>query len=608
MTIKKILIPALSLVLVTAGCKKGFFDTVPDNLVTVEDIFTNRGQTERWLAGLYTSIPDPWDMPYDYTFSMTTDELDASNWTNAAMNTGALTGSSVNMGSLGYYEKIRLASIFLENVDKNQEIKDLNNGDRIIQNYKGEAQFLRAYYYWLLMRQFGPVEIMPLQSGTPNTNDPAYQVPRSTWDDCVAFVLKEIAEAKQNLPVNNFNPGTGEVDATLTGHINQIIATAVEAQILLYHASPLFNGNTELADFKNLDGTVLFNQTYDATRWQKAAAACKAAIDLAEANGKALYKAADANPFRAAFLSCRDMYWNGWKTEGVWLRTANAVSTDWERSCAPRSIQGTGYNGLAVVQALVDDFRMSDGANIGGAGYNENTYTSTATAYYAAGTNTMYTNREPRFYVNITFNGSVSPGVAKSGQGTVQFFNTGTSGKGGAPRDWPKTGYVARKNFHPTFSMSPSVTVARPAMLIRMADLYLMYAEALNESDPGNADVLKYLNAIRTRGGIPELSSGLSQAEIRNHIRRERRVELCFENGHRYFDVRRWKVPEQPGFVQGGAAYGMNMDAGTSLSDPAFHKRTLAFSRAVWQRRYYFYPYGQDELDRNKQLVQFPGY
>lgn len=587
------------------GCKKGFFDSIPDNIVTVDGVFTNRGQSERWLAGLYTSIHDPWSQRSNYWFSVTTDELDISNWDNPGMNSGALNGTSVNMGGLGFYEKIRLASVFLENIDKNDEIKNLNNGEEIIRQYKGEAQFLRAYYYWVMMKQYGPVAILPLQSGGPQDN---YQIPRSSWDECIAFVLKEITEAKEKLPVNNFANGTATVDPTRIGRINQMIAKAVESQILLFHASPLFNGNTELADFKNLDGKQLFNQSADPQRWTAAAQAAKQAIDLAEANGKKLYKVTDADPFKAAFLSSRNLFWDGWKDEGIWIRTSNDYA-GWENHAAPRSVQGTAWNGMAVVQELVDDFRMKDGSEIGGGGYNENTYTTTATDYFVSGTNTMYTNREPRFYAYVTFNGAPTIGVPKSGSNNarVEFFYTGNSGKAGETRNWPKTGYTARKNIHPTFSFSPSIRVNRPAMLIRLAELYLNYAEALNESDPGNPDILKYLNAVRNRGGLSNITD-TDKSVVRAHIWRERRVELCYENGTRYFDVRRWKVPEKQGFIQGGAYYGMNVDAGTSLSDPQFHKRTLAFRRAVWQRKFYFYPHGQDEMDRNKQLVQFPGY
>src|SRR5690606_36211347 len=113
-------------------------------------------------------------------------------------------------------------------------------------------------------------------------------------------------------------------------------------------------------------------------------------------------------------------------------------------------------------------------------------------------------------------------------------------------------------------------------MLIRLAEHYLNYAEALNESQPGHADVLSYLNAVRNRAGLADLPAGLSQAQMRDEIRRERRIELSFE-GHRYFDVRRWKIPNLPGSNQGGVFEGMDMDAGTTLSDPAYYRRVTAF-------------------------------
>jgi len=609
--LRTISIYSCCLILLTApsACNDSYFDTQPDNLVTLDDIFSNRGQTERWLAGLYSLVPDIWNADqFVYVYTNTTDEMDVSNWNNPAINSGALSPSTTPSRWNQYYEKIRLASIFLERIDGNQEIQGLVNGAQLIKQYRGEARFLRAYYYWLIMKDVGPAVIMPLTPGTPEDD---FQIPRSSWDECVDFVLSELALAKEDLPLNNYVIGSDtELDATQTGRINQIIATAVESQILLFHASPLYNGNTEMSDFRNLDGKQLISQTADPSRWERAATAAKAAIDIAEANGKSLFRVENEDPFRAAFLSCRNLFWDGWKAEGIWLRTANDIS-GWERRVAPRSVQGTGYNGLAVVQRLVDDFRMVDGSDIHNTelDYREDRYVDEATPYYVAGTNTMYTQREPRFYVNITFNGAVNPGVAKSGDNNsrVEFFNTGTSGKAGAPRDWPTTGYVARKNIHPTYSASPAVNVARPTMVIRLGELYLNYAEALNEATPGHPDILKYLNAIRERGGLKPLLPGMSQTELREQIRLERRIELAFE-GHRYFDVRRWKLANQPGYQQGGAFYGMDMNAGTSLSSPEFHRRTLAFTRAPWQRRYYFLPYGQNEMDRNKQLVNVQGY
>ncbi|MCO4294736.1 RagB/SusD family nutrient uptake outer membrane protein [Solitalea sp. MAHUQ-68] len=601
---------ALCAALTTTGCRKDFFDSVPDDIVKVDEIFSNREQSERWLAGIYSTVPDIWDIRYTYLYPLMSDESDASNWINPAINSGAISPGNSTAGFMGYYEKIRLATIFIENIDKNQEITSAANGDGIIRQYKAEARFLRAYNYWLMMKEQGPVPIAPLQSAKPDNN---YQIPRSSWDECVNFVLSEIALAKQDLPLLNYSYGSNTIDPTKTGRINKLIALAVESQIKLYHASPLYNGNTELADFKNLDGKQLFNQTYDASRWAQAAEAAKAAIDAAEAAGKSLYQKADSDPFRAAFLSCRDLYWDGVKTEGIWLRPQTSMDL-YEAHVAPRSTEGTGWNGLSVVQSLVDDFRMKDGSSIAGnSSYNENTYAAAGNQYYATGTNTMYTNREPRFYAYVTFNGAVNPCVAKASTGStnnsrVEFFNTGNSGKAGAPRDFPKTGYTIRKNLNPAFSMLSFTSTYRPAMIIRLAELYLNYAEALNEANPSSSDILKYLNKVRTRAGLPALTAGLSQDQLRKEIRLERRIELCFEAGHRYFDVRRWKIADKPGSNQGGEFYGMSMEKGTYLSDPAFHTRTVAYTRAPWQRKFYFMPMGQNEMDRNKQLVQFPGY
>jgi len=240
--------------------------------------------------------------------------------------------------------------------------------------------------------------------------------------------------------------------------------------------------------------------------------------------------------------------------------------------------------------------------------YTETGFTTSGNNYYVAGTSKMYQGREPRFYAFVTFNGSVIPGAPKSGMTRVEFYNTGNSGRAGAPRDWPKTGYTIRKNIHNTFSVTPAVNVARPSMYIRLAELYLNYAEALNEFDPTNPDVLQYLNAIRNRGGLLSIAPGtLSQEQMRETIRKERQIELAFEN-HRYLDVRRWKVADKPGYYQGGAYTGMDMTKGTTLSDVGFHTRTVAVRRAAWNNRFYFLPFLQSEMDRNKELVQLPGY
>ena len=589
------------------SCNDGFFDAQPDNLLNIETIFSNRAQTLNYWGGLYSPIPDIWNQPYSFFYSAVTDEMDISNWQEFAQNSGALSADNVNTSYVDYYNKIRQCQIFIDNVDKCKELLTVDNGAELVKQYKAEARFLRAYYYWAVMKMHGPVVLMPMNVDEAAADN--YQIPRSSWDECVEFVLGLIDEAIVDLPVEHFQGATTTPDGTQLGRINKMVAEAVKSEITLFHASPLYNGNSDMANWRNLDGKQLINPTYDATRWQKAATQAKAAIDLAEANGKALYKVVKegADAFENAYLSTRNVFWDGYQKEGVWLRP-NTQRYQWEIHAAPRAISGTAYNGLAAVQELVDDFRMKDGLNINQSNtYNENTYTTESNIYYVSGTNNMYVNREPRFYSYITFNGSIIPGGAKTGQTRVEFYASGNSGKNGAPRDWPKTGYTARKNIHPTFSVDPPNATARAAMLIRLSELYLNYAEALNEAQPNHADILVYLNKVRTRAGLPALESGLSQARMREEIRLERRIELVFE-GKRYFDVRRWKVADQEGYQQGGAFHGMDMSKGSSLSAADFHKRVVAFTRADWNNKNYFMPWHQMELDRNKQLVQIPGY
>jgi starch-binding outer membrane protein, SusD/RagB family len=388
----------------------------------------------------------------------------------------------------------------------------------------------------------------------------------------------------------------------------------VKSQVLLYDASPLYNGNPDYANYKNADGKQLMNTGYDANKWQKAADAAKAAIANAEANGKSIFFAAtNADPFIWAFNSYRDLFLSGWSTEGIWTRAVTAYQT-WENDAAPRAANGTAANAsLSLPQEFVDRYRMINGKNINEAGsnYNATGFTATAKAgYYVAGTSNMYVNREPRFYNSVTFNGSTIPFVAKSGQTYVQFWPTGNSGNAnGSEIKFPRTGYLVRKHTNPARNQSGNAgNIVRPAMYIRLGELYLNCAEALNETNAPVADILKYLNPIRKRGGIPELSlaGSFTQAEMRKLIQTERCIEMAYE-GHRFFDIRRWKIVNTPEGKQDGDFNGMNVFAGTGLGDPDFYIKTRTSTRN-WDNKYYIFPVPQSELNKNYAMVQAPGY
>jgi hypothetical protein len=220
----------------------------------------------------------------------------------------------------------------------------------------------------------------------------------------------------------------------------------------------------------------------------------------------------------------------------------------------------------------------------------------------------MYINREPRFYTDITYNNSIFQGGNMKGPEPVSFFVSGPNGKNGHPTDWSKTGYLIRKNVGPqtnTGSGGNGQKQERPIILFRLAEIYLNYAEALNEYNPGDPDIVRYVNLVRARAGIPMYGDGAdalpvpaSQAEMREKIRTERRIELAFEC-HRWFDIRRWKI------VAGvmGDMHGMNINKDGN----DFFKRVVA-STHLFRPAYYWFPISQYEMDRGRQLVQNPGW
>ena len=162
-----------------------------------------------------------------------------------------------------------------------------------------------------------------------------------------------------------------------------------------------------------------------------------------------------------------------------------------------------------------------------------------------------------------------------------------------------------RKKVHPGHDPRNGINPYRPGILYRLGEAYLNYAEALNESDPGHPDILNYLNLIRERAGLPGLAAGLSQDDLREAIRRERRVELNCE-GIRYGDIRRWKIGEE---TLNREFWGMNFN-GTEISDDennpnAYFKRSV-YQQRVFTKKNYWFPVPQSEMDINPNLVQNP--
>jgi hypothetical protein len=439
----------------------------------------------------------------------------------------------------------------------------------------------------MLMRQYGPVVLIGDNVLAVDADTKELQLPRSPFDACVSYVVSELDEAAANLPLEYANADFGRA--------TKGAALAIKSRVLLYAASPLYNGNNNLESFKNQDGTSLISQSYDETKWRLAAEAAKAVIAL---NIYHLYTAPTNNPVE----SYRGIHLEPWNSEIIFARKANDLPASDVHS-NPR--QAGGWNGMGPTQEMVDDYFMSDGLPI-----SDENFASRSPIYsetgYTDGIFNMYVNREPRFYASITYNKSLWEGGSLSSPTAINFEVSGPNSATGHISDWSRTGYLVRKNvseFTNNGSGGTGETYTRPLVLCRLGEIYLNYIEALNEYNPGNPDILSYLNLIRARAGVPGYGSGIpaptDQVKMREAIRRERRIELAFEY-HRWFDIRRWKVAEQ---YAGHDMHGMNIYG----SGDEFHKRVVAQSR-VFRPAYYWFPIRQYELDRGKLIVQNPGW
>jgi len=585
-----------------AGCKKDYLDKAPDDDLTLNKVFGNRDYAMSFLNNIYSAEPVERRMvdndPNGNPFVGASDEMEQ-------MYAGSFS-NSINAGSWGpstytidpwtaNYVGIRKANLFIENVDKVPLDDFFTSGLR--SKLKGEAMFLRAYFHFLLMRVYGPVPIS--DHSIPFTED-MKAIRRDPIDKCAAFVAAECDKAAALLPPNITN-------VTDYGRPTKAVCLALKARVLLYMASPLWNGNPDYKDIKNDNGTRLFPDA-DAGRWQAAADAAKACIDQAESAGYGLYRSASNDPV----LNYQEIFFVNNNKEVLFANNPGFFNDNDVYSDPRSTYQGFTLN--SITQNMVDDYEMADGTRPI-LGYNADytpilnpasSYTETGFAAaddpkgnYIAGTSNMYVNREPRFYASIHFSGQ----PWKNSHG-LQFWYKGVDGKlAGGAGNYTKTGYLPKKCSDPSFTWVPLHSVLRTWILFRLGEQYLNYAEALNEAQGPVGDVYKYINLIRDRSGLPGLPTGLSKDDMRERIHHERRIELFYET-QRYFDAHRWMIAEQE---EGANILGLDIFSGASATDPAFFKRVLVEKR-VFEKKHYLWPIQQRERDKNPNLVQNYGW
>lgn len=603
-TFLKLMIGCLAL-LPLASCSD-FLDNQPENIKTIEEVFSRRQSSLEFLANVYSYIRYPYSWSNQSLWTGVSDELDVTypDYEISKINLGMLAPDKEaefygNMWA-HYYPGIRAATFFMQHIDANIEM----SADEIWKS-KAEARALRAWFYFCLVRQYGPVVLMSEDLIDADAPVSEMQLPRSSAKECFDYIVGECDA------VLDMDALADVRDTQLNyGRITNATVQAIKARALLYAASPLYNNDETLPvfkEFRNIDGSLMMDYTNaDATqRWQAAADACKELFS--KYSQLQLYDEGDP------YLTYKNIHMVDWNSEWIWARPACDL---WEQHSASVPRFANGWSGWGVTQEMVDAFFTKTGYPVlnDGAGryysedgsYSEEGFSTAAgdDGHTQRGTFKMYCNREPRFYVAIAFDNM--KWISKYNDGTCQFYYGGNTGRTpNEERNYSQTGYLTPKYVDPESDTNNGRRVEHAGMLLRLGEFYLNYAEALNEVsyEQNRAEILQYVNAIRTRAGIPAYGNGVpapkSQEEMRESIRRERRVELCFEEV-RYFDCCRWCIAHKE---FSGPKHGMN--ANDARGKDVFYQRTV-FENRVFNDYATLWPIPMTETYKDKNLVQNP--
>lgn len=628
------------LILGIQSCEDSFLDVVPDNVATIDQAFKLRNEAEKYLFTCYSYLPkngdavfnigmlagdETWIPPQDAAFNSYAFDIarNLQRVSNPYMDVWE--GQYQGGGPSDRYEifdGIRHCNVFLDNVQDPTKIPDLSPGERL--RWAGEAKFLKAYYHYYLLRMYGPIPVMKVNVPIDATVE-EIQVARQPVDETVTYLVSLLDEAALVLP-----PQIMDTQNEL-GRITKPTALAIKAELLLMAASPLFNGNSDMAGFKSKQGVAYFNPTYDPLKWKKAADAAKEAIDAAEANGNQIFYKDDVSfdiePITKTKLNITQAVTERWNKEIIWANP-NSRTYELQRLCMAPLINTVSHtqarkalsptlesaqmfytkNGVPIEEDKTLDFSTITDLKVATAADKYNILEGYKTSI-------LNFNREPRFYADLGFDGAIWYKFDSGSDDTRWHIEAKYKDYAGSSDafDYNVTGYYLKKlvNWEQTFSGgSLYKEYAWPEM--RLADLYLMYAEALNEVEGPTAEVLKYVDAIRARAGIAGVavswqnfssnpSKYTTKDGMREIIHRERNIELAFE-GKSYWDIRRWKTATQE---YNEAVKGWNVFGATEAD--YYQIRTLFQQRFVGPRDY-FWPLNETTLIQNPNLVQAPGW
>lgn len=551
----------------------GFLDKQPSNELTGKQTFSNWSTTTEFHFDTYNFLQHGACRIGNSWMDAATD-LAETSYSNAGTRVsfnignyyaGAAASELSDTWEL-YYRGIRKCNMLLDTIDVVPKSIDLSDEkyetDKL--NYKSESRFLRAYFYWEMFLRYGPVPIITKVLDPNGDLFTGYETRPSIKEYVVDFILPELQECEKGLM--DYETGKKSQNA---GRISQPMARALYSRIMLYMASDRFCNESGVS-------------------WNQAAKVAKSFIDdFGSVYG--LYTS-DQTPIENYTNAILRNTYSESNNEVIFWR--NDVKVGWSAISNDTPVGEGGNGGLCPSQNLVDMYDMADGSSpfaqydeTGAPAYND-TDCPTIKTESNYDDNMPCENRDPRLTASILYHG------VEWGNGTINVIKGQRDNPNGNANATP-TGYYVRKYIPESIlSVNHSGSSYRNWIILRYAEILLNYAEALNEDGGSREDVLNVLQPIRDRAGLTakltERTDLQTQTEIRNFIRKERTVELAFED-HRAWDVRRWNVAEK---ALARPIYGIDV---TQSGGKTTYSRKIAQER-VFTTKMYLYPIPEGEI------------
>ena len=629
----------LTVILCNTSCSD-YLDIVPEGTPDMETAFSNKTNARKFLFTCYSYLPK-WDQSGSIGFLAGDEHWLIPKGTGfidqrLSLNAWEIGRGEQNSndpyqnywdglnGGTNLWTAIRDCNIFLENIDKPLDLQQYERNRWI-----AEVKFLKAYYHYYLFMLYGPIPVMDNNISIDASAEEVRRY-RDPVDDVVNYISNLLDDAAKDLPLQVTDAGEE------LGRITQPIAKAVKAQLWLLAASPLFNGNTDYINVKDNQGRSLFPAETDNNKWEQAADAALDAIKCAKEAGHDLYYfTLPVNGLSDAtrkLLDIGEAVTEKWNTEIIWGSTWNVNGL--QKVAVAKTTKGSHYDAISVMAptlTVAEQFYSSNGVPISedkGDFWSKNylnRYEFTIIPdegnnkhYLKIGEETAYLhlNREPRFYANLSFDRGTwyGYGYASDEPKDLAFYKFRAKEVSGriTSEDYSYTGYLNKKVCSYKTSVTDNgLSTERYAFpIIRLADLYLMYAEALNEalSSP-NSDVYTYIDLVRKRAGLDGVKESWqkyskypekpnTKTGMREIIRMERLNELACE-GKRFWDLRRWKK-ELPREVKGWYVQGETAQE--------FYRVTTLYLRSRYSFKDYLWPLKVETVLKDPNLGQSPGW